>query len=256
MGESITNPRKYFGNNVVTTLNLLDAMLDSGVEHIVFSSTCATYGMPERLPIAEEHPQRPVNPYGESKLFVERVLRWYGQAYGLKWMALLYFNAAGADPSGWLGEQHDPETHLIPLALRAAAGLRSDLAIYGIDYPTLDGTAVRDYVHVMDLAEAHVRALGHLQKGGESMALNLGTGQGHSVQSVVQAVQRITGRTVPVVIAPRRERDPPELVADARRACDVLGWSPAYPDLDFMIETAWEWQRIDRAQRLACPAQE
>ena len=241
VGESMQNPRKYFRNNVVNTLNLLEAMQDVGVQHIVFSSTCATYGIPERLPIPEDHPQRPVNPYGESKLFVERVLHWYGEIYGFRWVALRYFNAAGADPEGDLGELHDPETHLIPLVIQAALGQRPYVEIYGTDYPTPDGTAVRDYIHVTDLAEAHVLALRYLLEGGESTALNLGTGQGHSVREVIAAVERVGGREVSVREGPRRPGDPPVLVADATKANAVLGWRPKYGGLDGIVATAWRW---------------
>ena len=241
VSESIANPRKYFRNNVANTLNLLEAMLDSGVGRIVFSSSCASYGLPESVPIREDHPQRPVNPYGESKLFVERVLDWYGQAYGLNWMSLRYFNAAAADPEGEIGEEHEPETHLIPLVIQAALGQRPFVEIYGTDYPTPDGTAIRDYVHVTDLAEAHVRALRYLANGGSSMALNLGTGQGHSVREVIQAVERVSGRHFPVRETGRRPGDPPALVADASRAAQVLGWRPRYPELDSLVEHAWRW---------------
>ena len=239
--ESVSNPRKYFRNNVANTLNLLEAMLDNGVRHIVFSSSCASYGLPESVPIREDHPQRPVNPYGESKLFVERVLDSYGQAYGLSWMSLRYFNAAAADPEGEIGEQHEPETHLIPLVIQAALGKRPFVEIYGTDYPTPDGTAVRDYIHVTDLAEAHVLALRYLANGGGSLALNLGTGKGHSVREVVQAVERVSERRVPVRETGRRAGDPPALVADASRASQVLGWRPRYPELDSIVEAAWRW---------------
>lgn len=242
VGESIQNPRKYFNNNVVNTLNLLEAMLDAGVRYIVFSSSCATYGIPEHIPISEDHPQRPVSPYGESKLFVERALRWYGEAYGLRWVALRYFNAAGADPEGELGEVHNPETHLIPLAIQAALGRRPYLEIYGTDYPTPDGTAIRDYVHVTDLAKAHVLALTYLLNGGESTALNLGTGRGHSVREVVGAVERVSCRRVLVREGPRRPGDPPALVAEATRAKAVLGWEPGFRSLDAIVETAWHWR--------------
>ena len=241
MPESVANPRKYFRNNAANTLNLLEAMLDNGVRHIVFSSSCASYGLPESVPIREDHPQRPVNPYGESKLFVERVLDWYGQAYGLSWMSLRYFNAAAADPEGEIGEQHEPETHLIPLVIQAALGKRPFVEIYGTDYPTPDGTAVRDYIHVTDLAEAHVLALRYLANGGSSLALNLGTGKGHSVREVVQAVERVSERRVPVRETGRRAGDPPALVADASRASQVLGWRPRYPELDSIVEAAWRW---------------
>jgi UDP-arabinose 4-epimerase len=226
----------------VNTLNLLDAMLAHGVRRLVFSSTCATYGIPERVPIDESHAQRPVNPYGESKLMVERILHWYGQAYGLLSVALRYFNASGADPDGEIGEDHDPETHLIPLVIDAARGMRPPVGVFGTDYPTADGTAVRDYIHVMDLADAHVRAIDYLERGGASTALNLGTGRGHSVLAVIEAVERVSGRPVPRSDSPRRAGDPPELVADARRAADVLGWTPRYPALDMIVEHAWRWQ--------------
>ena len=239
--ESVANPRKYFRNNVANTLNLLEAMLDNGVRHIVFSSSCASYGLPESVPIREDHPQRPVNPYGESKLFVERVLDWYGQAYGLSWMSLRYFNAAAADPEGEIGEEHEPETHLIPLVIQAALGQRPSIEIYGTDYPTPDGTALRDYIHVTDLADAHVLAIRHLANGGSSMALNLGTGKGHSVREVIQAVERVSGRHFPVRETDRRPGDPPALVADASRAAQVLGWRPRYPELDSIVEHAWRW---------------
>ena len=241
VSESVANPRKYFRNNVANTLNLLEAMLDNGVRNIVFSSSCASYGLPESVPIREDHPQRPVNPYGESKLFVERVLDWYGQTYGLNWMSLRYFNAAAADPEGEIGEEHEPETHLIPLVIQAALGQRSLVEIYETDYPTPDGTAIRDYVHVTDLAEAHVRALRYLANGGNSMALNLGTGKGHSVREVIQAVERVSGRHFPVRETGQRPGDPPALVADASRAAQVLGWRPRYPELDSLVEHAWRW---------------
>lgn len=246
VGESMRDPAGYFRNNVVHSLELLDAMRDAGVDVIVFSSSCATYGLPEVLPIPEDHPQRPVSPYGESKLVVERALQWYGQAYGLRWLALRYFNAAGADPEGELGEVHDPETHLIPRAILAALGQAGPLQVYGTDYPTPDGTAIRDYVHVADLAEAHVLGLRYLLDGGESTALNLGTGCGHSVREVVAAVERVGGRPVPLREAPRRPGDPPALVADARRARQVLGWQPRYSDLDAIVETAWRWHAVHR----------
>jgi UDP-arabinose 4-epimerase len=242
VGESVVNPRAYFENNVSNSLNLLNAMLDTGVRTLVLSSTCATYGDPETLPISESHPQKPVNPYGESKLFVERAMRWYGEAYGLRWCALRYFNAAGADPEGELGEVHDPETHLIPLVIQAARGDRAAIAIFGTDYPTPDGTAVRDYVHVNDLASAHVAALSYLDGGGPGVALNLGTGNGHSVREVVKQVERTSGKAVPVVESARRPGDPAILVADAAKAGAVLGWKPVHSSLDSIVETAWRWE--------------
>jgi UDP-glucose-4-epimerase GalE len=244
VGESVTNPRKYFRNNVVNTLNLLDDMVDTGVRHIVFSSTCATYGEPHEVPISEAHPQNPVNPYGESKLVVEKILHWYENAYGLRFAALRYFNAAGADPDGELGEDHDPETHLIPLAISAALGELPELSIFGSDYPTPDGTAVRDYIHVADLADAHWLALTHLTtEGSGSLRLNLGTGRGHSVREVVAAVEKVSGLKVPVREIGRRPGDPPALVADAREAARVLGWHPRYPSLEAIVDHALRWHR-------------
>lgn len=243
VGESMTNPRRYFQNNLVSTLSLLDAMVDEGVKQIVFSSTAATYGEPEQVPIPENHRQLPTNPYGEGKLFVEKALRWYGGAYGLRSVALRYFNAAGADPEGLLGEDHDPETHLIPLCIFAALGKTPPLRIFGSDYPTPDGSAVRDYVHVLDLAQAHIAALMHLAAGRESLQLNLGTGRGYSVLEVIEVVERVTGLPVPRVMADRRAGDPPVLVANSERAQAVLGWTPNYQTLESIVETAWNWHR-------------
>jgi UDP-arabinose 4-epimerase len=240
--ESVRTPREYYQNNARNSLGLLDTMVDCGVRHIVFSSTCATYGNPETVPIPEDHPQRPVNPYGETKLLVERALHWYGRAYGIGWTALRYFNAAGADPDGELGENHDPETHLVPRAIQAALGQLPSLQIFGTDYPTLDGTAVRDYIHVTDLAEAHVLALKHLIEGGGSEALNLGTGKGRSVREVIRVVESVTGRKIPVLETERRAGDPPTLVARSSRAAEVLGWLPRYSDLETIVKTAWVWQ--------------
>jgi UDP-arabinose 4-epimerase len=252
VGESMLQPVEYFRNNVANSLTLLDAMNRVGVSRIVFSSTCATYGVPESTPIDESHPQRPVNPYGESKLFVERALQWHGVAHGLRWMALRYFNAAGADPDGEIGEAHEPETHLIPLAIETALGRRTDLRVMGTDYDTPDGTAIRDYVHVADLADAHVRALRYLEQGGQSAALNLGTGVGHSVRQVVAAVERVSGRTVRTTLAPRRTGDPPALVAAPGRAQQVLGWRPAHSDLESIVRSAWRWHQA--MARSASPA--
>lgn len=238
VGESVADPRKYFQNNVVNTLNLLGVMLGLGVKYVVYSSTCATYGIPESLPISEEHPQRPVNPYGESKLFIERALHWYEKAYGLRWVALRYFNAAGA--SGQLGECHDPETHLIPLAISAAlTGV--PLSVFGTDYPTEDGTAVRDYIHVDDLAAAHLLALDYLLKQGTSRAFNLGTGQGHSVREVLEMVEQVSKIAVPHRAAERRPGDPPVLVADSRVAKELLSWTPQRSSLREIVESAWLW---------------
>jgi UDP-glucose-4-epimerase GalE len=246
VGESMTNPAKYFRNNTVATLNLLDAMRDAGVSTLVFSSTCATYGDPVRVPIDETHPQVPVNPYGESKLMIEKIMRWYGEAYGLRWMALRYFNAAGADPEGRIGEDHDPESHLIPLVIGAAQGARPPVKIFGTDYPTADGTAIRDYIHVLDLADAHLRALDRLRSGTSSQAINLGTGRGHSVREVVDTIARVAGKPVPVVESPRRPGDPPELVAAPERARDVLGWTCRYAELETIVRHAWAWHEKHR----------
>ena len=241
VGESMEQPQKYFDNNVVRGLSLLRAAMDAGVRHVVFSSTCAVYGIPEQVPITETQPTLPVNPYGETKLWIERALHWLGSCRDLRWMALRYFNAAGADPEGEIGEDHWPETHLIPRAIHAALGQIPHLEIYGTDYPTPDGTAIRDYIHVMDLAEAHVRALEHLQRGGESMAVNLGTGEGASVRELVTALEAIAGKSVPLLAAPRRAGDPPVLVADPSRARRVLGWTPQQSTLEQILQTAWQW---------------
>jgi UDP-glucose-4-epimerase GalE len=247
VGESVRDPRKYFRNNVANTLNLLDAMIDHGVRDIVFSSTCATYGEPNEVPIPESHPQHPVNPYGESKLAVEKILHWYGRAYAIRFAVLRYFNAAGADPHGDVGEDHDPETHLIPLAIGAALD-GSELSIYGTDYSTPDGTAIRDYIHVADLAEAHRLALEHLACGGDNLHLNLGTGRGHSVRQVVSAVEAVSGRRVSVCEVGRRAGDPPQLVADARHAEQMLLWRPAYPEIDTIVRHAFAWHERRRSR--------
>ena len=253
VGESVTNPRKYFRNNVAGTINLLDAMIDADVRDIVFSSTCATYGEPVRVPISEDHPQSPVNPYGETKLTVERMLHWYGRAYGLRFTALRYFNAAGADPDCEIGEDHDPETHLIPLAIEAAIAGKSGkgLEIYGTDYGTPDGTAIRDYIHVQDLADAHVAALAKLRAGASSLFVNLGTGRGHSVREVIAAVEKVSGKKVPVRETGRRAGDPPALVADARLAAEVLGWKARIPSIETIVQHAWRWtqKRVEERGR-------
>jgi len=251
VGESVTAPGKYYRNNVAGTLNLLDAMLQHGCSNIVFSSTCATYGVPAAVPISEDQSQRPINPYGWSKYMVERILSDYERAHGLRYCALRYFNAAGADPDGEIGEAHSPETHLIPLLIEAALGRRPRVEIFGTDYPTADGTAVRDYIHVTDLAAAHERALAHLLAGKGSALLNVGTGQGHSVREVVKAVQAVTGREVPVTHSPRRPGDPPELVADPRRAMEVLGWQPQRVDLESIVATAVRWHQSHNKVRLS-----
>ena len=243
VGESVEQPRKYFDNNVIKTLAMLDALLEADVLNIVFSSSCATYGTPQRLPIAEDHPQRPINPYGESKLFVEKVLSWYEGAYGIRYMNLRYFNAAGADPDGDIGEHHTPETHLVPLVIAAAQGDNQAAQIFGTDYETRDGTAVRDYVHVSDLATAHVRAIDHLLDGGRSASVNLGTGRGYSVRDVITMVEGVSCRTVPVIEAPRRRGDPPTLIADPQLGQTLLGWKPTLSDLPNIVRTAWEWHQ-------------
>jgi UDP-glucose-4-epimerase GalE len=247
VGESMQDPGKYFRNNVAGTISLLDAMAATGTRYLVLSSTCATYGLPEVLPIAEEHPQRPVNPYGESKLSVERALKWYEDAHGLRSVALRFFNAAGADPDGEIGEDHDPETHLIPLAIQAALGLRKELNVFGTDYPTPDGTAIRDYIHVADLAAAHVAALHYLTAENRSVALNLGTGRGHSVCEVIRQVERVAGRRVPTRNAPPRPGDPPVLVATSERAAQLLAWRAQHSDLATIVQSAWRWHRSQSA---------
>jgi len=241
VGESMQEPEKYFLNNVAKSIAMLGTALAAGVRHVVFSSTCATYGEPEVIPIRETQPLRPVSPYGESKVGVERALHWLGAVHGLGWAALRYFNAAGADPDGDIGEEHRPEPHLVPRLIEAALGRLPEVEIFGTDYPTPDGTAIRDYIHVTDLADAHVAALEYLRRGGESLAVNLGTGSGHSVREVVAAVERRGGRRVPVRAAPRRPGDPPELVADASLARRVLGWSPRWSSLEQIVDTAWRW---------------
>ena len=243
VGESVTDPSKYYRNNVAAMLNLLDEMTAAGVSRIVFSSTCATYGIPESLPLTESSPQHPINPYGAGKQMAERILKDYENAYGLKSIVFRYFNAAGADPQGRSGENHDPETHLIPLALDAALGRRKRLTIFGGDYPTPDGTCIRDYVHVSDLADAHVLGLQTLLDGEPSGVFNLGNGQGHSVLEVVKTAERVVQREIPVDYAGRREGDPPVLVADCEKAHQVLGWEPAYSELETIIRHAWQWHR-------------
>ncbi len=242
VGESVGNPRKYFANNVSAALSLLNSALDAGIRQFVFSSSCAAYGVPKQIPIAEETPREPVNPYGASKLFFENALEAYDRAYGLRSVRLRYFNAAGADEGGEIGEMHDPETHLVPLALAAATEDGPELQICGDDYPTSDGTCIRDYIHVNDLAEAHVRALQHLEGGGGSLAVNLGTGCGHSVLEVVGAAEQVTGQTVRRTIGSRRAGDPPILVADPAKAREVLGWT-ARRNLADIMSSAWNWMQ-------------
>lgn len=254
VGESVTDPGKYYRNNVAGTLTLLEVMRDNEIADIVFSSSCATYGIPQALPITEATSQFPINPYGRSKLMVEQMLPDFSRAHSIGWTALRYFNAAGADPESGIGECHSPETHLIPLVLDAAYGLREAVTICGTDYHTPDGTCIRDYVHVSDLADAHVKALAALKAGGPSGAFNLGTNRGHSVRAIIEAVEQATGQKVPVIEGPRREGDPAVLVADAERARTELGWTPQHSGLSRIIETAAEWhRRTNPAETVAGP---
>jgi UDP-glucose-4-epimerase GalE len=246
VGESVAHPRKYFGNNVCSGLVLLNTALDCGIHTLIFSSSCAIYGNPAKLPITEETPAAPINPYGVSKRFFENALEAYELAYGLRSARLRYFNAAGADEGGEIGELHQPETHLIPLALQAAMGVAAPLQIFGSDYATADGTCIRDYVHVNDLGEAHVQALERLQSSGPSFSINLGCGVGYSIQQVVTMVRQVTGCSVPCEVGPRRPGDPPVLVADPTRARQLLGWSTRR-DLQEIVSTAWKWERSLRA---------
>lgn len=237
VGESMQNPSKYFRNNVANGLNLLDAMIATGVNRLVFSSTCAIFGPPERLPIDETLAKRPINPYGESKLAFERILRWYGEIHGLRFVSLRYFNAAGASPN--FGEQHRIETHLIPNVLKVALGQKPHVEIYGTDYDTPDGTCIRDYIHILDLSRAHILALG----AGTSDFYNLGTGGGTSVREVIDACQRVTGREIPVVEKPRRPGDPPRLIAASDKIQRELGWRPQFQNLEAIIDSAWRWHQ-------------
>ena len=241
VGESVEHPARYFENNVGQGVDLLGALLEAGTRQFIFSSTCATYGEPQYIPLDEQHPQRPVNPYGWSKFVLERALESYDRAYGMKFVALRYFNAAGATET--LGEDHRPETHLIPIVLAAAEGKRPDVPVFGGDYPTPDGTAVRDYIHVTDLGTAHLLALKHLRLGGQSEFINLGNGMGYSVLEVVEAARRVTGREIHVQVQARRAGDPAHLIAKADRAREVLGWQPAHPDLADIIGSAWRWRQ-------------
>ncbi len=250
VGESVENPEKYYQNNVNGTLQLLSAMREAGVRQFVFSSTCATYGEPDEVPITENCTQSPVNPYGHTKLMVERILRDFAAAYDFRFVALRYFNAAGASPKGNIGEAHDPETHLIPLVLQTALGQRQHITIFGDDYETPDGTCVRDYIHVDDLAEAHIKALDYLNKGGKSDAFNLGTENGYSVQEVIDACRQVTGKEISVKMGTRRPGDPPKLVANAKKAKAVLGWVPQYKELTPIVKTAWQWEQ-KKSQKLA-----
>ncbi|MGB2754473.1 MAG: UDP-glucose 4-epimerase GalE [Phycisphaerae bacterium] len=240
VGESMINPEKYYANNVVAGLRLLTAMRRTGVRRIVFSSSAATYGEPEQIPITEEHPQNPINAYGQTKLDFEHALGFYAGAYGLGYASLRYFNAAGAAPDGAIGEDHDPETHLVPIVLQVALGQRKSVQIFGTDYPTRDSTCVRDYIHVCDLAQAHILAMERIEPG-KGGWYNLGNGNGYTVREVIDVARKVTGRKIPAEVGPRRPGDPPELVASSAKIMRELGWKPQYPDLEMIIETAWRW---------------
>ena len=244
VGESVAEPEKYYYNNIGCTLNLLKVMRKYGCDKIIFSSSCATYGEPAQMPITEDMPQDPINPYGFTKYAVERIFKDYERAYGLKYVVLRYFNAAGADPDGEIGEAHDPETHIIPLILDAASGQRPNVKVFGTDYPTRDGSCIRDYIHVSDLATAHLLALRHLEAGKESQFLNLGNTKGTSVLELIEAAKRVTGRDIPVVLSDRRPGDPAILVGSSEKAKRVLGWEPAYGDIDTVVRHAWAWHEM------------
>ncbi|MCC5660724.1 UDP-glucose 4-epimerase GalE [Nostoc sp. XA010] len=243
VGESVTDPAKYYRNNVVGTLTLLEAMLTASVKKFVFSSTCATYGVPEFVPIPENHPQNPINPYGATKLMVEKILSDFDVAYGFKSVRFRYFNAAGANPNGLLGEDHNPETHLIPLVLMTALGKRESISIFGTDYPTPDGTCIRDYIHVNDLADAHILGLEYLLKGSDSEVFNLGNGSGFSVREVIAAAEEVTGVSIPVEERDRRPGDPPVLIGASEKARTILGWKPQYPSIKDIVDHAWQWHQ-------------
>lgn len=243
VGESVQTPDKYYRNNVLGTLTLLEAMLAAGIKYFVFSSTCATYGVPETVPITENEPQKPINPYGKTKLMVEDILEDFDTAYDFRSVRFRYFNAAGADPSGNLGEDHNPETHLIPLVLLTALGKRDSISIFGTDYPTPDGTCIRDYIHVSDLADAHVLGLEYLLKGGETAAFNLGNGNGFSVKEIIEASRAVTGKEIKAIECDRRPGDPPMLVGSAAKAKEVLGWNPQFADVTKIIAHAWQWHQ-------------
>ena len=243
VGESVEDPVKYYENNLRNTIQLLHAVLDHNIKYFVFSSTCATYGHPQKTPIDEGHPQNPINPYGKTKRMIEEILQDYQNAYGLKYISLRYFNAAGADPDTEVGEDHDPETHLIPLVFDAAIGKRKNIKVFGTDYETPDGTCIRDYIHVTDLAQAHILALQQLMDGADSNAYNLGNGQGFSVLEVIERARKITGKNITVENSDRRLGDPPVLIASNEKAVKELGWKPQYADIDDIINTAWKWHK-------------
>ena len=243
VGESVEDPAIYYQNNVAATITLLQTMIKARVTKFIFSSSCATYGEPIDIPITERHPQNPINPYGRTKLMVEQIMDDFGKAYGLTSVALRYFNAAGADPDGELGEDHDPETHLIPLVLKAAQGQRKDIKVFGNDYPTKDGTCIRDYIHINDLASAHLLALERLLHGRSGGSYNLGNGDGYSVLEVIETARKITGRPIPQKIRTRRAGDPAVLIGSSQKAMDELGWKPKFAELDVIIEHAWNWHK-------------
>jgi UDP-glucose 4-epimerase len=244
VGESMINPGKYFENNVVQAISLLEGMVQAGIKQLVFSSTAAVYGEPLHIPIYEEHPVKPTNVYGSSKLMVEELLRWYERIHGLKYISLRYFNAAGADITGMIGENHEPETHLIPLVIQKVLGLRESLAVFGNDYPTPDGTCLRDYIHVSDLAQAHILALEALNRGADSAVYNLGNGKAYSVKEVIDMVAEVTGSSIDYKIEGRRAGDPAVLLASSAKIKNELGWSPHYPELKDIIESAWKWHHL------------
>ncbi len=246
VGESVFQPQKYYWNNVVNTINLLDVMIENNVKNIVFSSTCATYGNPQSTPIDENHPQSPINPYGKTKLMMEQIMADYETAYGLKYVALRYFNAAGCDKDGELGESHTPETHLIPLILKAIKGEIPQISVFGTDYDTPDGTCIRDYIHVEDLADAHMLAVEKLFKDEQSYCINLGTGIGKSVKEIIKSAEKVTGKKVPLIYGERRAGDPAKLYASNKKAKEILGWNPTYTDIDEIIKTAWVWEQNKR----------
>ncbi len=243
VGESVTEPKKYYDNNLKKTLNLLECMLQKGIKSFVFSSSCATYGNPQRIPLDEEHPQKPINPYGKTKYMIEEVLQDYDAAYDLKFFSLRYFNAAGADPDGQTGEKHDPETHLIPLVLDVASGKRQAIKVFGTDYDTKDGTCIRDYIHVTDLAQAHILAIEKLLGSSPSDFYNLGTGQGYSVLEIIKKAEEITGEKITIEKTARREGDPPVLVASNQKALNQFGWQAEHSSIDEIIQTAWNWHQ-------------
>ncbi|MEB3286503.1 MAG: UDP-glucose 4-epimerase GalE [Vampirovibrionales bacterium] len=243
VGESVTNPEKYYRNNIYGTLQLLSAMREAGVKQFIFSSTCASYGDPQYLPLDEKHPLNPINPYGYTKRVVEEMLKDFSSAYGLRYVALRYFNAAGADPEGELGECHDPETHLIPLVLQVASGRRPHITVFGDDYQTPDGTCIRDYIHILDIAQAHIKALEFLEAGNASDIFNIGTGNGNSVKQIIEMCEQVSGKKIAIEMGERRPGDPPALVASNEKIKTVLGWNPDYPDLKPIIETAWAWEQ-------------